>query len=257
MFDFMKALEGWGIPLIILITLAFIYVISLVVGTVCDAFGKSAPVFINIRKWSKKRKEEKKKKKSSQLDQITELLLELKNQKENNSCSNNNQEKDIQEISFIELKEFLDEIKKHYDEDNISKRDKWMLDVNSTLNWCKERAKTYDASVKELHELMATVKTQQDALDMNNKMTSDLYKQSCRSEVLEFMHRIVNARKADKPLILSREQFRKVRKTYEDYETFLKTYGGTNGEVDDAMEVIRKAERGEYSYIEFLEDQVD
>ena len=50
MFDFMKALEGWGIPLIILITLAFIYVVSLVIGTVCDAFGKSAPVFIIIRK---------------------------------------------------------------------------------------------------------------------------------------------------------------------------------------------------------------
>ena len=256
MFDVMKAFEGWGIPLIILITLAFIYVVSLVIGTVCHAFGKSAPVFINIRKWNKQRKEEKKKKKPSQADTY-QLLLEVKTQMENKPQEELKQEKSSCDTASSEIIEFLEEIKKHYNEDNISKRDKWMLDVNSTMNWCKERAKTYDASVKELHELMATVKTQQDALDMNNKMTSDLYKQSCRSEVLEFMHRIVNARKADKPLILSREQFRKVRKTYEDYETFLKTYGGTNGEVDDAMEVIRKAERGEYSYIEFLEDQVD
>lgn len=255
MFDFMKALEGWGIPLTVVVGLAFIYIISVVVGTICDACGKSTPLIINIRKWNKKRKEEKKKKKPSSED-MYQLLLEVKTQIKNKPEAEKSSEKESCEKSS-EIKEFLEEIKKHYNQDNISKRDKWMLDVNSTMNWCKERAKIYDSSVKDLHDLMAIVKTQQDALNMNNKMTSELYKQACRSEILEFMHRIVNARKADKPLILSREQFRKVRKTYDAYEEFLQKYGGTNGEVDDAMVVIRKAERGEYSYVEFLEDQVD
>ena len=41
---------------------------------------------------------------------------------------------------------------------------------------------------------------------------------------------------------------------HEDYEKFLHRYGGTNGEVDDAMVIIRRAESGEFTTIEFLED---
>ena len=88
-------------------------------------------------------------------------------------------------------------------------------------------------------------------------MTSDLYKQSARGDILNFAHRLVNARKADKPVIFSREEFHKIRKTYDAYEEFLHTYGGTNGEVEDAMETIRKAERRELPNIEFLEDVRD
>lgn len=234
MIDFIRALEGWGIPLVVLIALVFIYVISLVIGTIFDACGKSAPVIINIRKWRKERKEEKKKK-NNPLDDISATLKDLKIQQD-------------------EVKEFLNEVKKHYDEDNISKRDKWMLEVNSTMHWCRERAKTYDASVKELNDIVEVVKNQQQALEMNNKMTSEMFKQSCRRDILDFEHKIINARRAERPLIVSREEFRKIRKTYEGYEAFLETFGGTNGEVDDAMEVIRAAERGEYDYIEFLED---
>ena len=78
-----------------------------------------------------------------------------------------------------------------------------------------------------------------------------------RTQILDFAHKIINARKADKPVIFSREEFRKIRKSYEAYEEFLDTFGGTNGEVDDAMNIIREAEAGLLPNIEFLEDLRD
>ena len=163
-----------------------------------------------------------------------------------------------------EVKNLLTDVRKHYNEDNISKRDKWMLEVNTTMHWARDRAEIYDKSVCELKELTEVVKKQseniekqQAALELNNKMTSDMYKQNARGAILDFSHKLVNARKADKPVIFSREEFRKIHKTYDAYEEFLHNYGGTNGEVEDAMKVIRKAERYELPNIEFLEDLRD
>lgn len=243
MLGFLEALEGWGIPLTIIIGLAFIFIITQVVGAIVDACGKTAPAFFNLIKWIKKRRENKKN--SCDNIEMIELLKEVKAQQEDIK----NQQK--------EVKIFLEEVKGHYGKDNIAQRDKWMLEVNSTMHWAKERAKVYDASVNELKELTDIVKTQTAALDLNNKMTSDLYKQSARGDILDFAHKLVNARKADKPVIFSREEFRKIRKTYDAYEEFLQTYGGTNGEVEDAIEIIRRAERLELPNIEFLEELRD
>ena len=50
MIDFVKALEGWGIPVIVLIILAFIFVISNVIGSMADAAGKAVPMIFNLKK---------------------------------------------------------------------------------------------------------------------------------------------------------------------------------------------------------------
>ena len=225
------------IPGSILVGLIVILGILQIIGGIMEACNKAAPPLLKLFKICKDKRDAREQKKKD-LDQAIAILPEVKT--------------------------LLTDIKKHYDEDNIAKRDKWMLEVNTTMHWAKERAKVYDASVNELKELTGVVKKQSDniekqqqALEMNNRMTSDMYKQSCRGDILDFEHKIINARRADKPLIVSREEFRKIRKTYEAYEEFLATYGGTNGEVDDAMDVIRCAERGEYPYIEFLEDVRD
>lgn len=222
------------IPGSVIIGLIIVLGILQIIGGIMESCNKAVPPLLKLFKIIKDKRKAKKDKKQ-ELQNAIEILPEVKS--------------------------LLSNIKKHYDEDNISKRDKWMLEVNTTMNWAKDRAKVYDSSVKELKDLAEVVKKQseniekqQKAIEMNNKMTSDMYKQSCRRDILDFEHKIINARKADKPLIISREEFRKIRKTYDAYEEFLKNYGGTNGEVDDAMEVIRCAERGEYSYIEFLED---
>lgn len=235
------ALLNWNVPTIVVTILLGVFIICQIVGEIIEISGKTVPVFFKIRKGIQEHRKAKKDK-EAQYNDMVETLKSVKTQQG-------------------EVKEFLADVKKHYDEDNIAKRDAWMLEVNTTMHWAKERAIVYDSSVNELKALTDVVKKQSEniekqqlALDLNNKMTSDMFKQSCRRDILDFEHKIINARRADKPLVVSREEFRKIRKTYDAYEEFLQTYGGTNGEVDDAMEVIRAAERGEYDYIEFLED---
>lgn len=239
MLGFIEFLERWGFPIGILV----VFVLLQIIGELVEVFGKTAPTFLKLRKWFKTRKEAQIAQSALNAD-LSNTLAEIKEQQN-------------------KVETLITEFNKHYDEDHIAKRDKWMLEVNSTMHWARERAKVYDKSVDELKELAdvvkqqnAIVERQSEALELNNKMTSDLYKQTTRTDILNFAHRIINARtrSSEAPLIISREEFKKIRKTYEAYEEFLQTYGGTNGEVDDAMEVVRRAERGEYPYIEFLEE---
>ena len=160
MIDFVRALEGWGIPVIVLIGIAAIFIILQLIGLFMDTLGKSVPVIMSLFKKIKEKKQAKQNN-SAQLTTIMSTLTELKTKQD-------------------EVNEFLKEVKSHYDEDNIANRDKWMLDVNTTLHWCKERGKIYDRSVGELTELAEVVKTQTQALELNNKMTSELYKENTR-----------------------------------------------------------------------------
>lgn len=242
--EFIQALEGWGIPIWILIGVTSVIVLSLLVEAIGKIFNLKIPVSIILAKpfiyFYKKSKEKKTLFKNMQttLNNVNEKIPQL-------------------EAKYLEATEVIKQFNKHYDVASINERDKWMLTVNTDLKWAHDRAKTYDASVKELNELAKIVKVQQDALELNNKMTSELYKQATRTQILDFSHKLVNARKADKPVIFSREEFRKIRKSYKAYEKFLQDYGGTNGEVDDAMKIIREAEAGKLPNIEFLEDLRD
>lgn len=230
-------LGDWGIPVSILGVLGLIFVLIQIIGEIIELCGKTVPVFFKLRKlitkWNTVRKEKK-----QQFAKMSATLYTIREQQER-------------------VEKLLNEVNEHYSQDNITKRDRWMLDVNSKFKWIDERAKVYDKSVAELTQLTDIVKKQNDALDLNNEMTSELYKQTTRTQILDFSHKIVNARKADKPVIFSREEFRKIRKSYEAYEKFLHRYGGTNGEVDDAMSIIRDAESGKLPNIEFLEDLRD
>ena len=244
-------LHSSGIPAIVLITAGLILLISQIVGELIELCGKTAPTILKIRKWVKA-KYDAKKERDQQAKDVAQTLLDIKEQQkrvETLLCESAKQ--NAQNIEVIQ------EFNKHYSPDSISQRDRWMLDVNCKMKWIDERVKVYDRSVSELTDLADVVKHQSDLLNINNKMTSELYKQATRTQILDFSHRLVNARKADKPVIFSREEFKKIRKSYEAYEKFLETYGGTNGEVDDAMTIVRDAQAGNLPNIEFLEDLRD
>ena len=258
MVEFLKALGGWGIPLSVLIILAFTFILLQLIGELLEVGGKVVPTFFKVRKHFKNKKEIKKAR-ELQYEQNTQTIKEIKEQQERVENLLTENAKRAEELEALNRRnyEIIEEFNSHYCPEKISQRDKWMLEVNSTMHWAKDRATVYDASVNELKELAEIVKSQSNALELNNKMTSELYKQGTRTQILDFSHRLVNARKADKPVIFSREEFRKIRKSYKAYEEFLKTFGGTNGEVDDAMKVIRDAEAGKLPNIEFLEDLRD
>ena len=237
MSEITEALQGSGLPITIASILAAVFIILQLIGEIIEAAGKSAPMLLKLRKVIAEHKEHKKAR-LEQYKRVEETLAELTNQQ-------------------AEVKQFLANVKKHYDDDNIAKRDAWMLEVNSTMHWARERAEIYDASVTELNRVAEKVDRQSDNLELNNRMTSELYKQFTRTDILNFAHRIINARKAEKPVIFSREEFTKIRKSYDAYEQFLETFGGVNGEVDDAMEVIKEAQQGKISNILFVEDMRD
>lgn len=235
--EFLTTLGGWGIPASILTAFAIAFLIIQIIGELVEVAGKSVPIFFKVRKYFiiKKKKAEAR---EQQYQDMCITMTEIRDQQ-------------------ARVEALLNNVNEHYNSDNITKRDKWMLDVNSTMHWCKKRAEVYDASVEELNAVVATVKCQQQDLILNNQMTSEVYKQMTRTQILDFAHKLINARKADKPVIFSREEFRKIRKSYEKYEEFLNAFGGTNGEVDDAMKIVRDAEAGNLPNIEFLEDTRD
>ena len=141
-----------------------------------------------------------------------------------------------QEIDTLkQVQTLLNDVNQHYSQDNITKRDEWM-------KWVNERAKIYDASVSELTEL-------KEALAANNELTLDLYINVNRNRIIDFASKITNEK-----TVVSREEFNRIFKVYHEYESILKKYNRTNGEVDIAYRIIIESYEDHMKHHTFLED---
>jgi biopolymer transport protein ExbB/TolQ len=149
--------------------------------------------------------------------------------------------KDKQETERLlkEVKQLLDDVNKHYSADNISKRDLWM-------DWVNGRAVVYDNTIIEVTNKLA--ETAQ-ALKDNTKMTEDMFIESSRDRIIDFAEKA-----SDYNILLSREQFRRVDRVYQEYESFLKERGRQNGEVDVAYTAIKDGYKHRLQKHLFLED---
>lgn len=134
-----------------------------------------------------------------------------------------------------EVQTLLADVNQHYSVDNIAKRDAWM-------QWVNNRAKVYDASVAELTAM-------KDTLASNNELTLDLYINVNRNRIIDFASKIANENVA-----VSREEFNRIFKTYNDYEAILEKYNKTNGEVDVAICIIKDSYAAHMKNHTFLED---
>lgn len=134
-----------------------------------------------------------------------------------------------------EVKTLLTDVNEHYSVDNITKRDSWM-------QWINERAKVYDASVEELTAL-------RDALHANNELTLDLYINVNRNRIIDFASKIANDN-----IAVSREEFNRIFKVYDEYEAILDKYNKTNGEVDIAHRIITESYEKHMKNHSFIED---
>ena len=146
-----------------------------------------------------------------------------------------NQEKAQINDTLQQVRVLLNDVNQHYSEDNITKRDKWM-------QWVNERAVVYDASVAELTAL-------KDALRANNELTLDLYININRNRIIDFASKIANGN-----VVVSREEFNRIFKTYHDYEEVLEKHDKTNGEVDVAISIIKDEYTSHMKNHSFLED---
>jgi hypothetical protein len=133
----------------------------------------------------------------------------------------------------------MQKLLKYYNGDNIAKRNAWMQGVD-------DRAVSCGSQMAEMTETLLQV-TQ--ALSTNTKMTEDMFVESSRDRIISFAEKA-----ADYDILLSREQFRRIDRVYQDYERFLEERGRQNGEVDIAYEAIQDGYRHRLQHHAFLED---
>lgn len=140
----------------------------------------------------------------------------------------------IQDVSVTldEVKKSLDEINAHYSADNITMRDKWMKLVNDKLE-------QYDGSLAELSH----------KLDKNSQDTLSILIENKRSVIIGFAELVIDESKP-----VTREQFNRVFKMYQDYEGIISENGLTNGEVDVAIQIIKDAYESHMRNHSFIED---
>ena len=138
-----------------------------------------------------------------------------------------------------EVKQLLADVNKHYSNDNITKRNAWMKSVDNRAISCGD----------QMSEMKDTLLQVTQALNINTKMTEDMFVENSRDRIIDFAEKA-----ADYGVLLSREQFRRIDRVYQDYEKFLEERGRQNGEVDIAYEAIQDGYKHRLQQHAFLED---
>ena len=133
---------------------------------------------------------------------------------------------------LAEVKTLLNDVNQHYSADNIAKRDRWM-------DWVNSRAKVYDAGIADLEE----------KIDKNNAITLSLLIDIKRDTIINFASKVI-----DENYPVTKEQFNRVLKIYEEYEEIIEENELTNGEVDIAIRIIRESYENHMRNHTFVED---
>ena len=136
----------------------------------------------------------------------------------------------------------LSDIDKHYSKDNIAMRDKWMKEVNDHISCSEQRIKEQDYLMRELSE----------KLDKNNDVTLSILIENKRNAIIDFAAKVI-----DEGYPVTKEQFNRVFKIYEEYEEIIAANGLTNGEVDIAIHIIRGSYEKHLVERTFIEDSCD
>lgn len=136
------------------------------------------------------------------------------------------------EKTLDQVQTTMDELNQHYSTDNIQMRDEWIKRVNSKLD-------QYDASMAELDR----------KLDKNNSDTLSILVDNKRNAIISFASMVIDETKP-----VTKEQFNRIFKLYEEYEAIISANGMTNGEVDIAIRIIREAYENHLRNHSFIED---
>lgn len=123
------------------------------------------------------------------------------------------------------VEETLASIEKHYSQDNITMRDGWMKSVNEGIH---ENKKQWEET---------------------NRLIVSLLIESKRTAIINFA-----SKASDEKSMLTREEFKRIFKTYDEYEDLIEKNGLTNGEVEISIRIIREAYEERLRYGTFLED---
>lgn len=197
----LNSMEYLGLPTTIIIIVVAVFLVIQCIGELIEFKGKAVPEFFNIRKYFARKKAER------------EILSSLPD-------------------TIKEVKKIVDDINRHYSEDNISKRDKWIDGVNKKLD-------ANDELIRQLSE----------KIDKNNKDTLSLLIESKRTAIIDFASKVSNT---DAPI--TKEYYNRIFKMYQEYEDIISKNNLTNGEVDIAYRIIVESYEEHLSNHTFIED---
>lgn len=138
-----------------------------------------------------------------------------------------------------QVRQLLADVNQHYSADNIQQRDGWMA-------WVNNKAVTYDDSIAKISKKIDDIVQ---ALNCNTRMTEEMFVQSSRDRIIDFAAKVGN-----KNAMVSREEFNRIFKVHEKYESFLKEHKLTNGEIDIAMHIIKESYEQHMISHNFIED---
>ena len=210
--------ENLNLPSKIGIILVVVFFILQIIGELLELKGKAVPEFVKIRKYFQRKKKEK-----QAFGQMIVLLDEHQ-----------------QMVSTLEnVNRLLKDIDNHYSKDNITMRDNWMKEVNNHILTSDKKREEQDRLMKELSE----------KLDKNNADTLSLLIDSKRNAIIDFASKVI-----DENFPVTREQFHRIIKLYEDYEEIIKNNGLKNGEIDIAIRIIKEAYEKHLKGHTFIED---
>lgn len=136
------------------------------------------------------------------------------------------------QTTLAEVKQTLNEVNIHYNTDNITMRDNWMHDVD-----CKQEQD--HAWIQKLDEKLDGIIADTLELKVENK----------RETIINFAARVI-----DEQNPVTREQFNRVFKLYQEYEDIIESNGLTNGEVDVAYRIITESYENHMRNRSFIED---
>ena len=180
--------EYLNLPTAMAIALIVLFLILQLIGEILEVKGRAVPEFIKIRKYFARRKMER---------EVIQKMPDI-----------------LENVQIL-----LDDVRSHYSEDNIMKRDKWIEDVNCKL-------KKNDELFEELNK----------KLDMNRGDLINLIIDNKRDAIINFAYVV-----ADEDTFVTREQYNRIFKMYKEYERIIKDNKLTNGEIDVAYRIINES----------------
>lgn len=211
-------IEYLGLPGWIAVGLVGLFLASQVTGELLELKGKVVPETLKLRKRFARRRKEK-----ENMRKMAALYPSLQKVPE----------------TLDAVEKLLANVDAHYSHDNITMRDTWMADVNRRL----ETAETVRDETKKCINSLAEM------LDKNNADTLSLLIDSKRNTIINFADLVIDESKP-----VTREQFHRIFKLYEEYEGIIEKNNMTNGEVDIAIRIARESYEKHVRNHSFVED---
>lgn len=211
-------IEYLNMPAKIACFLVGTFLIIQIIGELLEFKGKVVPEYVKIRKYFKRRKKER-----EALAKMPALIESFEQVPE----------------TLNAVKTLLNDVNQHYSNDNIMKRDRWIKEVNEHIV----------ESEKKRAEQNAWMQTLSEKLDKNSADTLSILIDNKRNAIINFASYVVDEKNP-----ATREQYKRIFKIHEEYESDIEKNGLTNGEVGIAIRIIKESYESHMRSHTFVED---